>query len=71
MKRTQKNSFGDKLRRRRVELELTQAALADALGEHGSQSQISAWETGERQPTVASLRRLAATLGCPLAELID
>jgi len=52
----------------RQEREITQEALANDTGLH--QRWISNVETGKRNPSYASLRRLAAGLGLSASELL-
>ena len=47
---------------------MTQQQLADALGI--AQQSVARWETGEREPRVSTLRRIAAVLGCDLSALL-
>ena len=47
---------------------MTQQQLADALGI--SQVSVTRWETGEREPRVSTLKRIASVLGCNLRDLI-
>ena len=47
---------------------MTQQQLADALGI--AQQSVARWETGEREPRVSTLKRIAAALGCDLRDLI-
>ena len=54
------DSFAARLRRRREQLGLSQAQLADELGT--KQPGVAAWETGVRVPTTESVRRLAGIL---------
>lgn len=53
---------------RRQALGLTQAQLAEKAGV--IQQTIDKWERGERNPGVPSLKKLAAALGCSVADLI-
>lgn len=57
------------IERRRRELGLTQAALAEKL--NVSQSAVSMYETGERTPTIPMLIKLADVLHCTTDELLD
>lgn len=52
---------GERVRRRRREMKLTQEALARLVGV--SQPSLHQWEVGETQPTFDNRRRLAAALG--------
>ena len=61
-------ALGVALKRRREELGLSQEQLALCSGLH--QRWISNVETGKRNPSYASLRRLAAALDLSASELI-
>jgi transcriptional regulator with XRE-family HTH domain len=61
-------ALGGAVKLRRQKLELTQEQLANDTGLH--QRWISNVETGKRNPSYASLRRLAAGLGCNASELL-
>lgn len=52
----------------RIAAGMTQQQLADALGV--AQQSVTRWETGEREPRVSTLRRIAAVLGCDLSALL-
>lgn len=52
----------------RIAAGMTQQQLADALGV--AQQSVTRWETGEREPRVSTLKRIAAVLGCDLRDLI-
>ena len=56
------------LRRERVRVGLTQAAIAGALGV--SQQTVARWESG-RTPPSRYLRELSELLEMPVAELLD
>ncbi len=60
--------LGRAVKTRRHELELTQEQLANDTGLH--QRWISNVETGKRNPSYDSLRKLAAGLGLATSELI-
>lgn len=73
-------SWGDRLRRRRLRTGLTQAELAaacqDALGEAArvagrgvNQADVSRWESGQRRPSDAQKVALARVLGTRVATL--
>lgn len=47
---------------------MSQQQLADALGI--AQQHVSRWERGERTPRIATLKRIAAVLGCSPRDLI-
>lgn len=57
------------LKRLRLERGLTQAALAERCGI--AQPNLAAMEQGRRQPTLATLQRLAQAFECDLAELVS
>ncbi len=59
--------LGDIVKRRRQELGLSQADLADATGVH--LRQIRRYESNEQQPVLAVAARLAAALGVTVDEL--
>ncbi len=61
-------AVGIAVKTRRQELKLTQEALANDTGLH--QRWISNVETGKRNPSYASLRRLAEGLGLSGSELL-
>lgn len=56
------------IRAARIAAGMTQQQLADALGI--SQVSVTRWETGEREPRVSTLKRIAAVLGCDLSALL-
>lgn len=60
---------GNGLRRLRGRKLLTQAELAAALG--ARQASVSAWETGEARPSMASMRKLCEVLGVTPDELLS
>lgn len=62
-------SFGEVLRRLRVEKGFTQQQLADQM--NLDRTNITNWETGRRMPDVATVSRLAEALGVDTATLID
>lgn len=57
------------LARLRMERGLTQAQLAGLVG--CPQQTITRWETGQRNPGMKSLVKLARALGCTLDELVE
>ena len=61
-------ALGLAVKARRTELEVTQEQLANNTGLH--QRWISNVETGKRNPSYASLHRLAAGLGLSASELL-
>lgn len=56
------------IRAARLAAGMTQQQLADALGI--SQVSVTRWETGEHEPRVSTLKRIASVLGCNLRDLI-
>lgn len=52
----------------RIAAGMTQQQLADALGV--AQQSVTRWETGEREPRISTLRRIAAVLGCDVTALL-
>ena len=58
-----------RIRARIEKLEITDAELARRLG-HESRSQVHDWVHGVHQPTLSSLKQLAAALECDLTELL-
>jgi transcriptional regulator with XRE-family HTH domain len=58
---------GEVIRRRREALGMSQTQLAERLGT--DRRQIQRWESGEREPGLATARQIAETLGITLAEL--
>ncbi|MBR6823712.1 MAG: helix-turn-helix transcriptional regulator [Firmicutes bacterium] len=61
-------SLADNIRRRRLELKLSQEYIADQLGV--SRQAVSKWESGQSEPAAANLAELAALLELSLAELV-
>lgn len=61
--------FGDKLKRIRIERELSQQQLADLLGT--SKQVISRYETNQRTPKITVAQEYADKLNVPLNYLID
>jgi transcriptional regulator with XRE-family HTH domain len=61
-------ALGQAVKARRQELGVTQETLANDTGIH--QRYLSNVETGKRNPSYGSLRRLAAGLGLSASELI-
>lgn len=61
-------SFGEALRRLRMEKGLTQQQLADRL--HMDRTSITSWEKGRRMPDVASISLLADALGVDVVTLM-
>lgn len=61
--------FGGNLLRIRQARRLSQESLAERAGIH--RTQISLFETGQRQPLLETLIRLAGALEVPLSTLLD
>jgi transcriptional regulator with XRE-family HTH domain len=61
--------MGKMLRRARIWRKLTQAQLAAKVGVH--EMTISKLERGDRQPSLALLRRLAKALKVKVGELLE
>lgn len=62
-------TLGDRIRRRRLELGLTQKQLGEAVNR--SVQLISDWEANRRRPSIDVMPRLAAVLQMSLQELFD
>lgn len=60
--------FGQRIRARRLELGLSQEALAEAAGLH--RNYVGSVERGERNIALVNILRLAAALGVDPAELV-
>jgi transcriptional regulator with XRE-family HTH domain len=60
--------FGDRVRERRIEIGLTQEGLAHAA--NINRTYIGSLETGERNPSLDLIARLALALGCDAADLV-
>ena len=58
-----------KLARRRIELGMTQAQVADAIGVYPHV--IARWETGAHDPNVRALLKLSRVLQCHAEDLIE
>ena len=56
------------LKNKRIDRGLTQKQIADSLGV--KQNTVSQWESGERQPSVGLLPKLAELLDCTVDELL-
>jgi transcriptional regulator with XRE-family HTH domain len=65
---TLQRELGDRIRRRRHELELTQAELAFRSGIH--YTYIGSVETGARNPSIDLVARLARALEIDLGKLV-
>jgi transcriptional regulator with XRE-family HTH domain len=57
-----------KIRELRKQLGLSQERLAALIGV--KQSSVSSWESGESEPTMKNIRKLANVLCCTVAELL-
>ena len=62
-------SFGEALRRLRMEKGLTQQQLADRL--HMDRTSVTSWETGRRMPDVATISLLTDAMGVDVVTLMD
>ena len=62
-------TLGQKIKKLRIEKELTQKDLADQV--HVTFQTISKWENDENEPDVATLRELAKLFGCSLDYLLS
>src|SRR5262245_50842438 len=62
------NLFGRRLRELRDAVGLNQAELAERAGV--VPANISRWESGDREPLVSQVRKLADALGVPAEELL-
>ncbi len=61
-------TFGEALRRLRIEKGFSQQRLGDAL--HVDRSTVAKWETGDRLPDAAMISLLTDQLGADVAELL-
>lgn len=57
-----------KIRDRRQNAGLTQQQLASAVG--ATQKQISAWETGQNEPSIKALKAMSKALDCKIDDLV-
>lgn len=62
-------SFGERLKRLRVEAGLTQMELAKKSGI--AQKSISNWEMNDKEPKISSLRKLCKALGVPSSTFVE
>ena len=56
------------LKRRRMELKISQGELATQLGV--TQGAVAQWESGITQPTIDKLLQLSKLLGCTVEQLL-
>jgi transcriptional regulator with XRE-family HTH domain len=63
-----RRTIGERLRRRREDLKLSQKEVADALGV--SRVSLSNWERGERELGISDIISLAAALEIPVSSLL-
>lgn len=61
--------FGKKIKIARIENDMTQNQLAEAIG--GMQKSISSYETGTSFPSLETLEKIAKTLKKPFAYFLD
>lgn len=61
-------NFPNKLRNLRISRGLTQMELAE--GMQTTQSSITSWETGRREPDFATIRRIAEYFNVPMSSLL-
>lgn len=61
-------TFQNKLRNLRISRGLTQMEVAEGLGT--SQSSITSWESGRREPDFATIRKLADYFGVAMVDLL-
>lgn len=66
------NHIGDNIRAVREAKHMTQLALGHALGWAGPDagSQISRFETGQKEPLISTLQRIAEVLGVTIDKLL-
>jgi transcriptional regulator with XRE-family HTH domain len=62
-------AFGDRVRRRRAELGMSQEGLAEASGLH--RTYVGSLERGERNVALVNLLRLAGALAIEPGQLVD
>ena len=63
------STFGENIKELRTSRGYTQDKFAKVIG--SNQVNVSAWEVGTRTPTLATIRRIAATFRVPLSSLIS
>ena len=63
-KRGEKMEYGERIRRRRTELGMNQAALAERVGV--SRNTVAGWETNHSRPDLGTVPALCAALSLPL-----
>jgi len=62
---------GENIRRRRLDLKLSQAAVAQRVAVPMAQSHLSKYETGAVLPTLPVLLALASALECRIEDLTE
>ena len=69
----QKNRIGENIRASREAKTMTQLALAHAIGWKGPDAgaQISRFESGDKEPRISTLQRIAFVLGVTLESLLS
>lgn len=60
--------MGEKLKAARKAAGMTQVQLAAALGCH--QKDIARWESGQIEPGVLTVKKMAQALGCSMDDLV-
>lgn len=63
------NRVGENIRRRRIELQMTQMDLAKRLG-YTAKSSISEVENGKQDLTFERIERFAEALRCPVSDIV-
>lgn len=66
---SEKQTTGQRIAAARIHVGMTQQDLADSYG--CLQGQVSAWERGDREPKLSTLRVLASAIGCPVSDLVQ
>jgi len=62
-------TIGARIRKRRIELALSQERLGELCGLH--RTYVGALERGEKNVTVVTLGKIAAALGKPLGDFLE
>lgn len=65
-------NLGQKIRTARQRANLTERQLGEAVGfTHPAESAIRRWESGEREPRISALRKIAQAVGMSLGGLTE